>query len=45
VAAAAYSRAGWTGVAAFGVALPLAGFVVWLTERSPGLRRCTEYRS
>ncbi len=27
-----YGRAGWAGIAALGVALPLAAFVYWLTE-------------
>jgi predicted MFS family arabinose efflux permease len=31
----AYARVGWLGVALFGVALPIAGFVFWLTERAP----------
>ncbi len=34
VAAALYAHFGWIGVACFGVALPLAAFGLWLTERT-----------
>jgi predicted MFS family arabinose efflux permease len=33
LSAFAYARAGWAGVALLGAALPLAAFVLWLTER------------
>ncbi|MEJ2434983.1 MAG: MFS transporter, partial [Pseudolabrys sp.] len=36
-AAYAFSLAGWHGVAVLGVALPLAAFLYWLTERPRAL--------
>jgi predicted MFS family arabinose efflux permease len=33
VAGIAYARAGWPAVVAFGTALPIAGFVFWLSDR------------